>query len=143
MSRSSSITCDVCGKRGGERVSDWFEIDAGQEGVYIAYQAERPAGIARASKDICGARCLNVALERWANKHMAMTRGAPVAPSLEVPADEPERIGPRMAQSPVPLVREPHHRPQPITAPTALPVNGLLTADKSRLLEVFRKAVSR
>lgn len=142
MSRSSSIICDVCGKRGGERVSDWFEIDPGQDGFYVAYQAERAVGISRTSKDICGARCLNVALERWVNKHMRMSRVAAAA-AAEASTSEPERIGPRIAPPAVPLVRDSHHRAQPKITKSAVAATALLDADKSRLLEVFRKAVTR
>jgi len=87
MSRCSAITCDVCGKRATERISDWFEIDAGAEGFFAVPQMDRPAGIGRLSKDICGSRCLCVALERWVNRHLRQARDTPPPPEETEPPE--------------------------------------------------------
>jgi hypothetical protein len=76
MSRYSAVTCDVCGKRAAELISDWFEIDAGPDGFFAVHQSDRPAGIGRSSRDICGSRCLCVAMERWANGYLRQARDA-------------------------------------------------------------------
>jgi len=143
MSLVSSITCDVCGKRRGERIIGWFEIEAGSDSFSIFHEAEYAAGIARTSKDICGSRCLCVSLERWVAKGLKIARAATAAASGEHSNTEPVRIGPRIAPSAAASARETHHRVQSKASKNALPLESLVPGDASRILGVFRKAVNR
>jgi hypothetical protein len=143
MSLTSSITCDVCGKRRGERSSGWFDIESGSDSFSIFHEAECPPGIARTSKDICGSRCLCVALERWVAKGLRMARAAALAVSGEHEDAEPVRIGPRIAPVAVASARETHHRVQSKSSKNALPLESVVPGDASRILEVFRKAMNR
>jgi hypothetical protein len=135
MARSSSITCDVCGKRGTERVSDWFEIDVGSDAFYVSNQSEHSAGSARSSKDICGSRCLCVALERWVNKNFRVARAV-------AQANTEDSAGPRLTPAAPSQVRESPWRAAAKSA-KAPAGDDLSPDDTSRMLEVFRKAVIR
>jgi hypothetical protein len=143
MSLTSSVTCDVCGKRRGERSSGWFDIESGSDSFSIFHEASGPAGIARTSKDICGSRCLCVALERWVAKGLRMARAAAFAASGEHVNAEPVQIGPRIAPLAVASARETHHRVQAKSSKNALPLESLVPGDASRILEVFRRAMNR
>lgn len=156
MSRYSTVTCDVCGKRGTERISDWFEIDAGPEGFFAVPQVDRSAGVGRTSKDICGSRCLCVALERWVNRQLRQTRD--LGPAQPEPEPQ-EWIVPRRAQPSPSLMLEGPQRVQikpPKGSPdtevevTGVAVTGVeVTMGKSRPEEkrrrgmLFRRAVTR
>jgi hypothetical protein len=143
MSLSPSIACDVCGKRGGERITDWFEIESASDSFSIFHESERVAGVVRTSKDICGSRCLCVALERWVNKELRLARAAAAAAAGEQPIAEPIRIGPRITSPAVASAREAYHRGQPKAAKNARALESIASDDTSRILEVFRKAVNR
>jgi hypothetical protein len=137
MSRQSSIVCDVCGKRGSERISDWFEIDAGPDGFFAVSQAGRPAGIGRSSKDICGSRCLCVALERWVDRHLRLARD-PGAPE-EGEAQEWTVPFPQAPESPLLL-----EGPQlvPVKVPKSTPAVEALPEGKKRR-GLFRREITR
>jgi hypothetical protein len=144
MSLSSSIACDVCGKRGGERISDWFEVEMGSESLSVFHHSECSAGIARTSKDICGSRCLCVALERWVNKQLRLARAAAAAAAGDLSKAEPARTGPHIGSPSLPIVvRETRNRGQSKASKSALPSKGTVSGEAPRILEVFRKAVNR
>jgi len=143
MSLSSSVTCDVCGKRRGDRIGGWFGIDTGADSFSIFLEAECLEGIARTSKDICGSRCLCVALERWIAKKLKTARAAALADSVEHLHAEPLRIGPRIAPTAAPSARETHQRGQSKVSKSPPPLESFVPGEGSRILEVFRKAVNR
>lgn len=138
MSRYSAITCDVCGKRGTERLSEWFEIDAGPDGFFAVHQSDRPQGIGRSSWDICGSRCLCVAMERWVNGHFRQLRGPESAPEEEVQ----EWIVPRTAQSTPLMIESPHLIPSKVSRNEPVP-ESLPEEPIRRLGGSFRKALFR
>jgi hypothetical protein len=142
MSLSSSITCDVCSKRRLERSSGWFEVETGSDSFYIFHEAECSASVARTS-NICGSRCLCVALERWIAKKLRMARAAALAASGVRTDAEPVRIGPRVAQSGAAMARETLQRAHSKASKNGLPLESFVPGDTSRTLEMFRKAVNR
>jgi hypothetical protein len=138
MSRYSAITCDVCGKRAAERISDWFEIDAGPDGFFAVHQIDRPAGIGRTSRDICGSRCLCVAMERWANGYLRQVREAATGTEQEAQ----EWIVPRGAASTPLMLEGGPHRVSLKTQKNA-PVEESLPDQKMRRRGVFGKSATR
>ncbi len=126
MSRYSAITCDVCGKKAAERISDWFEIDAGPDGFFAVHLNDRPSGMGRASRDICGSRCLCVALERWSNGYLKQLKETSAGPE-----EEPQEwIVPRTSTAPPLMIESPHLVPSKI--PKADPVAEALPEEKLR-----------
>jgi hypothetical protein len=69
-----TVVCDVCGRKKGE-TNHWFKAKAGSVGFRVWPAGGAPSELSNLEtrRDLCGAACVNKALNNWMEKQRAAT----------------------------------------------------------------------